>query len=94
MKIYELKSFNASQDTLRQKMLEDISDLIHKTFKAVDENFNRRKKFCGKIEQYHKSELQLAFTDKSEPSAYLIEYNLNLRKKMQKLRIGFQLEFR
>ena len=74
-------------------MLEDVSDLIHETIKTVSEN-NKRKKFCGKIEQYHKSELQLAFTDKLEPNAYLIEYNLNMRKKMQKLRIGFQLEFR
>ena len=75
-------------------MLEDVSDLIHKTFKSVGENFNKRKKFCGKIEQYHKSELQLAFTDKLEPNAYLLEYNSNFRKKMHKLRIGFQLEFR
>ena len=75
-------------------MLEDVSNFIHKTCKSVGENLNKRKKFCGKIEQYHKSELQLAFTDKLEPNAYLIEYNLNMRKKMQKLRIGFQLEFR
>ena len=76
-----------------QKDLKSISDIFKEIFKTSDKSVNGNiNTFCGKFEQFHKSELQLIYEDESEPGAYLIEYTRHSRKKMRK--VGFQLDFR
>ena len=97
LKISQLKSLvSGPGDFVRQNMQKDfksISDLFKETFKTSDKSVNGNvNTFCGKFEQFHKSELQLMYEDESEPGAYLIEYLRHSRKKSRKL--GFQLDFR
>jgi hypothetical protein len=76
-----------------QKDFKSISDIFKEIFKTSDKTVNGNiNTFCGKFEQFHKSEQQLIYEDESEAGAYLIEYMRHSRKKMRKP--GFQLDFR
>ena len=71
--------------------VESLSDPFNEIFTSSDKSVNR-KIFCGKLEQFAKSELELKYSEAG--AAYLIEYRWQHRRRARKLKIGFQLAFR
>lgn len=100
LKVSPLTSDFFDQKNLsRQKIMENFqnhSDLFNEIFIRTDESVNKKKNiFCGKSKEFTKSELELEYSDISEPgAAYLIEYRWQHRRRARKLKIGFQFEFR
>ena len=73
--------------------LEKIPEIRGKS----DEIFRGDKRsirFCGKLEQFHKTEVEMTFEGQSDHHGYLVEYSRHLRNRMRRLRYGFQLSFR
>ena len=84
---------NFSKENIKESV-ESFAD--NEKFTSSDKSVNKKRNiFCGKFEQFAKSELELKYSGISEPgAAYLIEYRWQHRRRARKLKIGFQLEFR
>ena len=94
-----VKSLHSDNNIFQQKLeksFHSFPEMFNKTLKDNSDQSVKEKTqiLCGKLEQFAESELQLKFTDILEPSAYLIEYKWQRRKRMRKLKIGFNLDFR